>query len=131
MNRGWVPTAWKEQAEAAAAVKIRQNAEAAQAKEAAAAAVSKPASAATAAAAAAPASSGWWGWRWLTGGGGKGPVAEQAAPPAQQVAAREIPEPDVVVGVIQYDEQPSQFMPDNKPESEEFHFVQREALVSA
>ncbi len=115
INRGWVPKSWKTKADQAAAER-----QAAAAKEAA----EKEAAAAAAAAAAAPAPArSWWGSR-----------RQQAAEGqrAKQAGAKEQPAPQppvTVVGVLQPDEQPNQFIPQNQPETDEFHYVQREALV--
>ncbi|GLC62194.1 hypothetical protein PLESTB_001853900 [Pleodorina starrii] len=129
VNRGWVPTSWKEEKEAAAAAKAREAAaQAAKEKEAAAAAA---ATAASAQPAAATGSRSWWGWFTGGGGGNAQPPPQQQEPPQPQATrqAAAVPEPEVVVGVIQFDEQPSQFMPDNRPEADEFHFIQREHMA--
>ncbi|GIL55343.1 hypothetical protein Vafri_10892 [Volvox africanus] len=120
VNRGWVPVAWKEEAEARAAAKL-QEARAANAKE-------KPAATTLTATTAATATTRSW-WSWLGFGSSNRGSKTSSAESQPTVAVKVVPEPDVVVGVIQLDEQPSNFMPDNKPEADEFHFIQREAMT--
>ncbi|GIL88357.1 hypothetical protein Vretimale_15019 [Volvox reticuliferus] len=121
VNRGWVPTAWKEEAEAKAAAKLRE----------AAATTPKEKSAATATATATTVATtttrSWWSW--LGSGGSNRSTQPSPTEPQPTPEVKVVPEPDVVVGVIQFDEQPSNFMPDNKPEADEFHFIQREAMT--
>lgn len=127
MNRGWVPTAWKEEAEARAAARLRQATS--EAKEETSAVLAPSHSAATHSALTTSAARSWWSW--LSGGTAGGDKAHSSQQPQSQSTqlATELPQPAVVVGVVQYDEHPSNFMPDNQPETEEFHFVQREAMV--
>ncbi|GLI71652.1 hypothetical protein VaNZ11_016931, partial [Volvox africanus] len=120
VNRGWVPAAWKEEAEARAAAKL-QEARAANAKE------EPPATATTATTAATATTRSWWSW--LGFGSSSRGSQTSSAESQPTVAVKVVPEPDLVVGVIQLDEKPSNFMPENKPESDEFHFIQREAMT--
>lgn len=119
INRGWVPKSWKTKADQAAAE--RQAAAAARE-----AAEKEAAAAAAAATAAAAPSRSWWG------GSRRQQAAEGQGQGATHAGAKEQPAPQppvTVVGVLQPDEQPNQFIPQNQPDADEFHYVQREALV--
>ncbi|EFJ39905.1 hypothetical protein VOLCADRAFT_100411 [Volvox carteri f. nagariensis] len=125
VNRGWVPKTWKEEAEAKAAAKLRASTEEAERKAPAPAATPPTATHSPTAAA----GRSWWR-SWFGGGRGKS-TAQSEPQPAQPQPPKVVPEPEVVVGVIQYDEQPSSFMPANRAEVEEFHFIQRETMARA
>ncbi|GFR45969.1 hypothetical protein Agub_g7440, partial [Astrephomene gubernaculifera] len=116
VNRGWVPAEWKTEAQAAAAATIRERQERERAEQEARAK-------AIAEAAAPPASKSWW--RRAT----KPPSARQEQAPPQQPAKPQQQEREVVVGVIQPDETPTQFMPENDADAEEFHYIQRESMA--
>lgn len=121
INRGWVPKSWKTKADQAAAE--RQAAAAARE-----AAEKEAAAAAAAATAAAAPSRSWWG------GSRRQQAAEGQGQGATHAGAKEQPAPQppvTVVGVLQPDEQPNQFIPQNQPDADEFHYVQREALAQA
>ncbi|KAG2441910.1 hypothetical protein HXX76_003516 [Chlamydomonas incerta] len=111
VNRGWVPATWKSDAQAKAAKTIQER----EAREVAA--KHEKDKAAPAAAATASGKGGWFG------------RGKDAAKPAAVAVAPAKPEPVTVLGVIQPDEEPNQFMPANAPDSDEFHYIQREQMA--
>ncbi|PNW71687.1 hypothetical protein CHLRE_16g664700v5 [Chlamydomonas reinhardtii] len=113
VNRGWVPAEWKADAQAQAAKTIQER----EAREAAAKAEKDKAASATVAAGSGK-GGGWFG---------RGKEAAKPAPAAVVAPAK--PEPVTVLGVIQPDEEPNQFMPANAPDSDEFHYIQREQMA--
>ncbi|KAG2451641.1 hypothetical protein HYH02_003421 [Chlamydomonas schloesseri] len=113
VNRGWVPADWKADAQAQAAKTIQER----EVREAAAKADKDKA--AVTAPAAAPSKGGWFG---------RSKDAAKPAAAAAPAAARK-PELVTVMGVIQPDEEPNQFMPANAPDSDEFHYIQREQMA--
>jgi hypothetical protein len=87
VNRGWVPSYWKAEAQAAAAASREQRERGAE---------TSAGSSSSSASSSKGDDKGWWGW--LTGGRRGGGAAAAAAAPARA-------QPEQVVGVIQPDEQ--------------------------